>query len=183
MTEKKRVLPHPMVEGSSALLQALAEFRYHLRSFLQFSEQVAQDHRLHPRQHQLLLQIAGIPEGGVATINFLAERLGLRQNSVVELADRSEAEGLVKRLADPADRRRTVLSVTEKGMQLLDALSASHARELDEFGPQLIRALERIKRVRAEKALHTLSGQTLLALQATGAGATAIARNTTRRPR
>ena len=32
--------------------------------------------RLHPRQHQLLLQIAGLPEGRSATINFLAERLG-----------------------------------------------------------------------------------------------------------
>ena len=79
-----------------SLLRALAEFRYHLRSFLQFSEQVAQDHGLQPRQHQLLLQIAGIPEGRVATMSFLAERLGLRQNSLVELADRSVAEGLVR---------------------------------------------------------------------------------------
>jgi DNA-binding MarR family transcriptional regulator len=132
-----------------SLLQALAEFRYHLRSFLQFSEQVAKDHHLHPRQHQLLLQIAGIPAGRVATMSFLAERLGLRQNSLVELADRSVAEGLVVRTEDTVDRRRVVLSVTEKGMTLLEALSASHARELDEFGPQLIRSLEHIKAVRA----------------------------------
>jgi DNA-binding MarR family transcriptional regulator len=98
-----------------------------------------------------MLQIAGIAEGRTATISFLAERLGLRQNSVVELADRSVAEGLIRRTEDPADRRRTVLSVTDKGMRQLDALSASHARELDEFGPQLIRALERIKTVRGEK--------------------------------
>lgn len=142
----------------ATLLQALAEFRYHLRSFLQFSEQVAQDHQLRPRQHQLLLQIAGIPEGRAATITFLSERLGLRQNSVVELADRSVAEGLVRRTEDPADRRRTVLSVTEKGMRILDALSESHARELDEFGPRLIRALERIKTVRAEKSSVSTSG-------------------------
>lgn len=134
----------------TSLLQALAEFRYHLRSFLQFSEQVAQGQDLRPRQHQLLLQIAGLPEGRSATINFLAERLGLRQNSVVELADRSVAQGLVRRVEDAADRRRTVLSVTAKGMGLLHALSASHARELDEFGPQLIRALERISTLRSE---------------------------------
>jgi len=73
------------------------------------------------------------------------------------------AEGLVRREEDAADRRRTVLSVTDKGMKTLEALSASHARELDEFGPGLIRALERIKAVRAEKAggsttaLHTTS--------------------------
>ena len=144
----------------TALLRALAEFRFHLRSFLQFSEQVAQDHHLRPRQHQLLLQIAGIPEGRQATINFLAERLRLRQNSVVELADRSVAEGLVRREEDAADRRRTVLSVTSKGMKILEALSASHARELDEFGPGLIRALERIKAVRAEKSLVPTAGST-----------------------
>src|SRR5580692_7479394 len=88
------------------LLQALAEFRYHLRSFLQFSEQVAQSKDLHPRQHQLLLQIAGAPDDSLVTINFLAERLGLRQNSVVELADRSVAQGLVRRTEDAEDRRR-----------------------------------------------------------------------------
>jgi DNA-binding MarR family transcriptional regulator len=139
-------------ERSGSLLQALAEFRYQLRAFLQFSEHAASEHNVRPRQHQLLLQIAGIQDGQAATINFLAERLGLRQNSVVELADRSEAEGVVRRAEDPQDRRRVVLSVTAKGMRLLDALSASHARELDEFAPQLIRALERIKSARAGTA-------------------------------
>ena len=134
---------------SASLLQALAEFRSQLRAFLQFSEQAATEHSVRPRQHQLLLQIAGIQEGRTATINYLAERLALRQNSVVELADRSEAEGLVRRREDPEDRRRVVLSVTAKGMRLLDSLAESHARELDEFGPQLIRALERIKTARS----------------------------------
>jgi DNA-binding MarR family transcriptional regulator len=130
------------------LLHALAEFRFHLRSFLQFSEQVAKKQRLQPRQHQLLLQIAGIAVGHSATINYLAERLGLRQNSVVELANRSVGEGLVRRDEDPCDRRRVILSVTQKGMRVLDALSASHARELEEYGPRLIRSLDRIKIVR-----------------------------------
>jgi hypothetical protein len=52
---------------------------------------------------------------------------------------------------DAEDRRRTVLCVTAKGMGLLHALSASHARELDEFGPQLIRALEQIKTARTAR--------------------------------
>lgn len=130
------------------LLRALAEFRYHLRDFLQFSEQVAQDNQLRPRQHQLLLQIAGIPGSRMATISFLAARLGLRQNSVVELADRSVAEGLVRRAEDPADRRRVVLSLTDKGMRVLAKLSEGHARELDEFAPRLIRALEDVSDAR-----------------------------------
>jgi DNA-binding MarR family transcriptional regulator len=132
------------------LLQALAELRFHLRSFQQFSEQVAKKQHLQPRQHLLLLQIAGIAEGRSATITFLAVRLGLRQNSVVELANRSVAEGLVRRDEDPCDRRRVILSVTHKGMRMLDALSQSHARELDEYGPRLIRTLQRIKIVRGK---------------------------------
>jgi DNA-binding MarR family transcriptional regulator len=135
-------------ERSASLLQALAEFRYQLRAFLTFSERAATEHGVRPRQHQLLLQIAGTTSGRAATINYLAGRLGLRQNSVVELADRSEAEGLVRRHEDSEDRRRVVLSVTAKGMRLLDGLSDSHARELDEFAPQLIRALDRIKTAR-----------------------------------
>lgn len=138
-----------------SLLQALAEFRHQLRSFLQFSEQAATDHGIRPRQHQLLLQVAGIQRGHIATISYLAEQLGLRQNSVVELADRSEAEGLVRRTEDPEDRRRVVLTVTARGMRLLDALAESHARELDELAPRLIRALDRIKTTRAAALKET----------------------------
>lgn len=145
-----RILPAD--EGSASLLQALAEFRFQLRQFLQFSEQAASEHGVRAQQHQLLLQIAGIQDGHAATINFMAERLGLRQNSVVELADRSEAEGLVLRKEDPEDRRRVVLSVTPRGMRLLDALSDSHARELDELAPQLIRAVDHIKAARTAAA-------------------------------
>ena len=141
-----------ITSSQTGLLEALAEFRYALRSFQRFSEQAAHGRDLQPRQHQLLLQIAGIAAGHKATIGFLAERLGLRQNSVVELADRSVAEGLVRRTDDPEDRRRVVLSLTAKGSRLLETLSASHARELDEFGPRLIRALEQIGRARSVAA-------------------------------
>ena len=143
--DRKTSTPH----SPNTLLQALAEFRYHLRAFVQFSEHVAEDNGLRPRQHQLLLQIAGIAEDKEANINFLAQRLGLRQNSVVELADRSVAEGLIRRTHHTADRRRVVLSLTDKGQKIIDALSESHARELDEFGPRLVRALEHIKTVPA----------------------------------
>ncbi len=106
-----------------------------------------------------MLQIAGISEGHLATINFLAKRLGLRQNSVVELANRSVAEGLVRRSEDPSDLRRVILSVTQKGMRVLDALSASHARELDEYGPKLIRTLKRIKTVHSKNRRVPVTGR------------------------
>jgi DNA-binding MarR family transcriptional regulator len=131
--------------GKDTLLQALAEFRYHLRTFTHFSEQAAHEIDLHPQQHQLLLQIAGTPDGSVASIAYAAERLGLRHHTVVELVDRSVAEGLLIRTEDPNDGRRVILAITKKGRKILQTLSEYHARELRELGPRLIRSLKNIE--------------------------------------
>ena len=72
-------------------------------------------------------------------------RLGLRHNSTVELVDRSVREGLLNRKTDPEDRRRALLLVTQKGKQLLNRLSDEHARELNELGPRLERALKHLR--------------------------------------
>ena len=131
--------------GKATLLQALAEFRYHLRTFTHFSEQAAHEIDLHPQQHQLLLQIAGTPDDSVASIAYAAERLGLRHHTVVELVDRSVAEGLLIRTEDPNDGRRVILAITKKGRKILQTLSEYHARELRELGPRLIRSLKNIE--------------------------------------
>jgi DNA-binding MarR family transcriptional regulator len=122
-------------------LRLLAEFRYRLRMFLQFSEAAAQRSGLQPQQHQLLLQIAGAPEGVVVTVGYVAERLGLRHNTAVELCNRCEVAGLIARRQDESDRRCVHLEVTRKGSETLDALSIDHARELNELAPQLIQTL------------------------------------------
>ena len=80
-----------------AQLKTLAEFRHRLRLFLQFSENAAQKLGLQPQQHQLLLQIAGAPDGTATTVGYVAERLGLRHNTAVELSNRCEEAGLIKR--------------------------------------------------------------------------------------
>jgi len=127
------------------LLQVLAEFRHQLRAFLQFSERAAEQVSLHPQQHQLLLQVAGAPQGAAVNIAYAARRLGLHHNSAVELVNRSAAEGLLVRASDPADRRRVALEITAKGAWILKGLSKSHTRELRELGPVLIRSLKRIE--------------------------------------
>jgi DNA-binding MarR family transcriptional regulator len=127
-----------------SLLNTLAEFRYELRRFLRFSENAALNEGLHPQQHQLLLQVGGAPEGTVVTIAYAADRLGLRHNSVVELVDRSEREGLLVRIADDGDKRRAILRTTRKGINVLARLAGVHALELNELAPQLVLALEHI---------------------------------------
>jgi DNA-binding MarR family transcriptional regulator len=130
----------------AALIPTLAEFRFALRSFLHFSEAAAINAGLQPQQHQLLLQVAGAPETATVTIAYAASRLGLKHNSVVELVDRSQREGLLERTVDAEDKRRAILHVTRKGRTLLARLSGDHARELQEMAPRLITSLKKIQK-------------------------------------
>ena len=107
---------------------------------------------MQPQQHQLLLQVAGARESKSVTIGYAAERLGLKHNSAVELVDRSEREGLIVRVEDPADGRRALLRVTRKGKQILARLSGDHARELNELAPRLARVLAQIRMHEGEGA-------------------------------
>ena len=136
---------HAAAGGSDPLLRTLADFRYELRRFLQFSESAAMGAGLQPQQHQLLLQVAGAPEGMAVTIAYAAGRLGLKHNSAVELVDRSMREGLLNRKSDVEDKRRAILHVTPRGRHLLGQLSGDHARELTEMGPRLERALRQMR--------------------------------------
>jgi DNA-binding MarR family transcriptional regulator len=126
-------------------LEKLAEFRHRLRLFLQFSENAAGKLGLQPQQHQLLLQIAGAPGGVPPTIRYAAERLGLRHNTAVELCNRCEEAGLIKRKTGAADRRCVLLELTPKGKRLLDSLSIVHALELNQMAPQLVQTLMELK--------------------------------------
>ena len=136
---------HFEIDHSNHLLTTLAEFRFELRRFLQFSEAASLEAGLQPQQHQLLLQVAGAAEGTAVTIAYAASRLGLKHNSTVELADRSEREELIERTTDRDDKRRAILRLTRKGRQVLQKLSGDHARELNEMAPRLVRALRRVQ--------------------------------------
>jgi DNA-binding MarR family transcriptional regulator len=125
---------------------ALAEFRRRIREFLAFSEERARAEGLEPRQHQLLLAIKGLPRGERPTIRAVAERLRLRHNSVVELVDRLEKRGLVRRAPNPSDRREILVSIEPPGERLLRRLSLAHSAELRTAGPALVRALGKVVR-------------------------------------
>ncbi len=135
--------------------QSLSEFRYQIRRFLRFSEEVARKAKIEPRQHQLLLAIKGLPANGRPSIGALAERLQLEHHSTVELANRLAKVGYIRRARDGnvKDRREVLLELTAKGETLLRRLSLDHHEELRIAGPALMVALLRVlkagKRVRA----------------------------------
>jgi DNA-binding MarR family transcriptional regulator len=120
----------------------LSEFRYLLRSFLEFSQNAAHAVGLTTRQHQALLAIKGFPEGRVVTVGDLAERLRVRHHSAVELVDRLSEAGLVDRFPDPEDRRRVRLGLTATAEDRLADLSASHLEELHRLRPALQEILD-----------------------------------------
>jgi DNA-binding MarR family transcriptional regulator len=123
--------------------EALADFRYEIRTFLNFSESAARAAGIEPQQHQALLAIKGRTRGRETTVGVLAERLQIRHNSAVELSRRLEARGWIRRSRRSADRREVRLVVTPRGEKLLAKLSISHRDELRTAGPRLIRALQR----------------------------------------
>lgn len=122
--------------------QALAQFRYEIRRFVNFSEQAARDAGIEPQQHQALLAIEGLPATHRATIGVLAERLQIQHHSAVGLVDRLEAERLLKRTSSRADRREVLLHLTSRGTRLLNKLSLSHRAELRSAGRTLLQALD-----------------------------------------
>lgn len=129
--------------------RALADFRYQLRQFLAFSEDMARGVGLEPRHHQLLLALRGLPPGTLPTVGSVAERLLLRHHTVVGLVDRLQRRGLIRRVRAPEDRRQVRLVITARGEDILHGLSIAHRDELATLGPGLVTALRRVLRRRA----------------------------------
>ncbi|MEY2399729.1 MAG: hypothetical protein QOJ00_2903 [Actinomycetota bacterium] len=113
----------------------LLTFRDGLRRFLSWSETEARAAGVTPAQHQLLLAIRG--HGSSPKVGDLGEHLMLRHHSVVELIDRAEAAGLVRRVADVADHRMVRVELRPKGLRVLEKLSAAHLEELSRLVPSL----------------------------------------------
>lgn len=115
---------------SKAEFASIAAFRHAIRRFLRFSEQAARREGITPQQHQLLLAIKGFPNREYASVTELADRLQMRQHSMVGLIDRSEAQNLVRREHGTSDRRQVFIYLTDEGEAKLQKLSMQHRREL-----------------------------------------------------
>jgi len=131
-------------EISLSQYQSLAEFRYQLRRFLHFSEQVARSVGLEPQQHQLLLALKGLPQGRPATVGELAERLQIQHHSTVELINRMVEKNFLERSRDESDQRKVIIHLTPYSEEILRKLSLLHRTELRSSGPELVRSLNSV---------------------------------------
>jgi DNA-binding MarR family transcriptional regulator len=135
------------INGSPSLLSTLRhayrlssqEYREHLRPF-----------DLTARQAAALLAIQQSPGEGLRT---LAEEIDIDLASCSVLVSRLEARGLVSRVPDEADRRRTCLHVTDEARTVLaevaEARAAADAKISAALGSDaavLRRVLERLSR-------------------------------------
>jgi len=128
-------------EITSAEYQALAELRYRIRKFVREGDTVARAAGLEPQQYLLLLAIRGLPEGEESTIRALAERLALKHHSAVELIDRLEAHGYVRRSRSRDDRRRVLVSLLPRGEKMLEQVAQHRISELRASGAALVNAI------------------------------------------
>jgi DNA-binding MarR family transcriptional regulator len=127
-------LPKPTSQDFKNLLA----FRVSLRRFQRWSEDQAGAVGLTHVQHQLLVAVKGHPGRIAPTIGDLAGYLLLlRHHSMVELVNRAEAAGFVRRRPDAADARVVRVELTEKGDQLVTQLTRAHLAELHDLAAAL----------------------------------------------
>jgi DNA-binding MarR family transcriptional regulator len=133
------------MSADQSLLRSLAEFRFEMRKFISFSEIASERSGIPTQQYQLMQVIAAIPDDQQASITYLAERMVLRHNSAVELVDRAERAGLVRRESDPRDLRRSLVHLTPEGLKILQQLVEEHLKELTPRCEHLISALRELQ--------------------------------------
>lgn len=78
-----------------------------------------------------------VAENRPLSLSELAEKLTCVRSNVTQLVDRLEADGLVKRSDDPADRRGVRAEVTKLGRELHAAGAKVMSKVHDELGNEL----------------------------------------------
>jgi DNA-binding MarR family transcriptional regulator len=130
MISDKKVMHMSDRKMSKADFETLANFRYQLRRFLRFSEEVTHENGVRPLQYLLMLQLKGFPGREWATVAELAERLQAKHHGVVALVSRCEAAGWVQRKPSRDDRRSVEVHLTREGEARLEGLARLHRDEL-----------------------------------------------------
>ncbi len=123
--------------------EALANLRYRIRKFRQFSADAASRLGLSPAEHQTLLAIKGFGTGGEISVSSLAEKLFLAPDAAMELAEALKARGFLTIIAKP--KNRIVVRLTDRAEELLRRLTPAHLYEIREMAPELMQALRALQ--------------------------------------
>jgi DNA-binding MarR family transcriptional regulator len=130
----------------TAEFRALAELRHRIRLFLKEGDAAARVAGLAPQQYLMLLAIRGLAPELPPKIQTFAERLALKHHSAVELVDRLEQRGLVRRTRSKEDRRQVLVSLLPRGEKLLERVVQQRIGELRASGRELVKAIDALLR-------------------------------------
>lgn len=121
--------------------ESIARLCHALRRFVKFTEQAARSAGLTHQQLQALIAVRGFPDRDHLTVGELAEKLQIKHHSTVELVNRLEAAGMVRRQSSERDRRRVRVYLTQRAEETLGQACAMRVRECIELGRELHREL------------------------------------------
>lgn len=124
--------------------RALAAIRHRIRAYINFSQRTVRNTGLEPRQYQLMLALKALPENVRPRITELARQLEAQHHSTVELVNRLEQMGLVRREPGTLDKRERLIRLTVTGEHVIEELVKLHLAEMDARGPNLLSALQTV---------------------------------------
>ncbi|WP_329311081.1 MarR family winged helix-turn-helix transcriptional regulator [Streptomyces sp. NBC_01262] len=142
--------PVPVSDASAPDARLLTEAVTRLRRALRASIRTDYPWETLPMAQVELLQV--LAEHSPARIGDLATRQRLATSTVSGLIGQMIGAGLVAREVDPADRRASVVTLTEAGRDQLTAWAQAHERRLDDA----LEALDGTDRAAVRAALPAL---------------------------
>ena len=97
--------------------------------------------------------LSALQSAGRIRMNELSAALGVVPRTVTTMVDALEKERLVARLPDPADRRATLLEITQEGLSQLSRFRAMHNSAAAELF-EVLTATERLQLARLLRRLQ-----------------------------
>ena len=96
------------------------------RELEQRLEPVYREHGLEPGWHDVLATLRRIGPPHRLRPSDFSGALMLTSSGTTKRLDRLERAGLIERMPDPADRRGTLIGLTQAGRDLIDSVTAAH---------------------------------------------------------
>ncbi len=85
----------------------------------------------------------------------MQEKLGVQPGTISEIINKLERKELVTRHTDPTDRRRVILSLTEKGKEDVE----EYSRQYQNYVASFFQVLEESEKMELERLLQILLNQ------------------------
>lgn len=117
------------------------------RRWTSYIDEVVKKRTGHSRARWQTLSALSFSEGNVGTLE-LARRLAVRWPTLIRVLNELEAEGLIRRLPDPDDRRARFIAITPEGRRVMarvrDILDPARTTVLARFSDKELVIAERV---------------------------------------